>query len=181
MRLFTLLIVCFLCALAATQLAQHFGWCPQANISAGGSLLAALGLAFLGVVLPASQVVFGTVPAFAPAPEATLLVNSVDIDASRDAKWWKTLPTGAETLGRYRNPKLKFTINAYISTQSGFGSQHPGTAVTTLANFTSTVSGQYRGFEATDGVMVFEDVKDKMTIEDLVESTITIIHMPFVA
>ena len=126
----------------------------------------------------AAKIEHGTFPSIdRPIAESNLLINSVKIKAAREKKEWKGVATRAVERIRYTNPTLTFTFDAYISAQSGFGSQHPGSAVTTLANFAST----YRTFAVADGVMVYEDPEDDCQLDDMVKTTFTIIHYPFVA
>lgn len=111
-----------------------------------------------------------------PIDEANLLVESVKVKAQREKKTWKGAANKATQRARYTDPMLIWSVVAYVSAFAGFATQHPGTAVTTFANFDAA----YRGFDPADGVMVLEDPEDEGTIEDMYKTSFTVVHMPFV-
>ncbi len=120
----------------------------------------------------------GTFPATSgPAAEANLLIQSLKVSAKREKKGYKSASTKATTRLRYSDPTLEFDVDAFINGTTGFVTQHPGSAVTTLANFADT----YRTFDKDDGVMVFEDPVDDYPLDDLIKTTFKVVHYPFVA
>lgn len=109
------------------------------------------------------------------AAETNLLLESVDFESTREKQFWKSIITHADVWRRDSNPKAKWSIKGWVSTVSGFVTQHVGT-VCTLANFAST----FAGFDPAVGVVTFNDAKHSYSIGDLRKLDFTAEHDPFV-
>ncbi len=107
--------------------------------------------------------------------EPSLLVQSISIKATREKQAWKG-PNLATRALRYTDPQLSFEIKAIISENTDLADQHPGTQVLDLANY----AGDIYGFDATLGIMVFEDPSRDLTIENPSETSFTVRQYPFV-
>lgn len=118
---------------------------------------------------------YGTLPADGTLlDEADLLVQSLTITPAREKKEYKGTNRAVQGLS-YTNPTLSFAFKAYVSEAAGLAIEHPGTAVAELANFAAAV----HGFEATQGMMVFEDPTKELTNEDSDMINFTVMHYPF--
>lgn len=105
-----------------------------------------------------------------------ILVQSLTITASRDEKAY--LNAAGATFGlEYRNPTITFAFDGYLSNKTlGLANKHPGTAVTTLANFTVLTYG----FDPNDGTMIFMDPNRTETNTEMAKTTFSVKQYPFV-
>lgn len=109
--------------------------------------------------------------------EANLLIESVDMDSSRDKKFWKDITIGCDVLRRDENAKCKWSVKGWVKAVSGFVTQHIGTTVSTLANFAST----FAGFDPAVGVLTYNDPKHSWAIQELRKLDFTVEHDPHIA
>jgi hypothetical protein len=109
--------------------------------------------------------------------ESNILVESVDLSTSRDKKLWKDITTGCDVLRRDENAKCKWDIKGWVKAVSGFVTQHVGTAVTSLANFASTIAG----FDPAVGSLTFVDQKHSWSIQELRKLDFSVEHDPHIA
>jgi hypothetical protein len=75
------------------------------------------------------------------------------------------------------DPVVELSYQCHItgSSRSGFASQHPGTTVTALTNYATTI----RGFNPTEGTMILMDVEDTLQDTDETPTTsFTVMHYP---
>ena len=107
--------------------------------------------------------------------EPSLLVQSLTIKGERDEKTFKGANKATQGILE-TDPRLTFEFKAIISEYSGLADQHPGTAVTELANFAAAL----HGFDPEEGTLVYKDPSRDMDNEnpDMVNFTVT--HWPFV-
>jgi hypothetical protein len=105
-----------------------------------------------------------------------ILVQSLTITAARDEKAY--LNAAGATFGlEYRNPTITFAFDGYLSNKTlGLANKHPGTAVTTLANFTVLTYG----FDPNDGTMIFMDPNRTETNTEMAKTTFSVKQYPFV-
>lgn len=107
--------------------------------------------------------------------EANLLVQSLTVTAAREKKAFRGVnrATGAV---QFTDPTLTFAVKGYVATAGGFTNQHPGTQVTELANYAAA----RRGFDPAEGMMIYEDPSDELTVEDADMTSFNVVHYPFV-
>jgi hypothetical protein len=110
-----------------------------------------------------------------PVDEANILIQSITITPAREKKAFKG-PNKATQGLQYTDPTISFSIKAIISGSGGLATQHPGTAVTELANFSAAV----HGFDPEQGTMVYEDPTDDLNNEDPDMVNFTVVSYPFV-
>ena len=105
-----------------------------------------------------------------------ILVQSLTITAARDEKAY--LNASGTTFGlEYRNPTITFAFDGYLSNKTlGLANQHPGTEVTTLANFTVLTYG----FDPNDGTMIFMDPNRTETNTEMAKTTFSVKQYPYV-
>lgn len=108
--------------------------------------------------------------------ETNLLVKNLTISAARDRQDYRNANNGIKAL-EYTNPTLSFAYRCEVSTNSGLADEHPGTAVTSLANYASDI----HGFANTEGVMVYEDPSRDIPFDRLGELSFTVVQYPLVA
>ena len=110
-----------------------------------------------------------------PKDEPNMLVNSLTITPSREKQEFKG--GAAQVVGlRFVNPLLTFAFDGYISAVAGLADEHPGKAVTNLANYT----GAIHGFDKADGVMIYEDPSREASNDDLAKAKFNVVQYPFV-
>ncbi len=107
--------------------------------------------------------------------EANLLITSMTVTPAREKKDFKGTNRAIQGIS-YTNPTLAFDIKAYIGTADGFATQHPGTAVTELANY----AGARHGFSADQGTMIYEDPTDDFSNDDPDKISFKVVQYPFV-
>lgn len=107
--------------------------------------------------------------------EPSLLVQSLSVKPTREKQTWKGTNLATRAI-RYTDPMLAFEFKAIISENSDMADQHPGTQVLELANY----AGDIYGFDATLGIMVFEDPTRDLTLENPSETSFTVMQYPFV-
>jgi hypothetical protein len=103
---------------------------------------------------PAALITNGTMTDSEPVDETGLLISNVGFTATRK----RTEFAGADgnvKVVKSRDPRLVIKISGVMSTSTGFVLAHPGTAVTTIANYGTAA---VHGFSSTDGFMVYGDV-----------------------
>lgn len=133
------------------------------------------------MALPAAEIIHGTAVSNTMVDEANLLVTSLETSATREKKSFKGA-NGADAVWKYINPLLTFSFTAYVSAFAGFADEMPGTAITALANFAAATPTLRHGFDASEGVIVYEDPTTTENIEgDLPEVSFTAVHGPFIA
>jgi hypothetical protein len=133
------------------------------------------------MALPAAEIVHGTAVSNTMVDEPNLLVTSLEESATREKRAFKGA-NAADKIWKYINPILTFSFTAYVSTFAGFADEMPGTAITTLANFNSSTPDERHGFDASEGVIVYEDPTTTQNNEgDLPEMSFTAVHGPFIS
>ena len=110
-----------------------------------------------------------------PVDEPNVLVNSLTITPSREKKSYKN-GLGCTSILQFRDPILTFAFDGYITTLAGLADQHPGTSVTSLANY----QGATYGFDPADGVMVYEDPSRECSNEDIAKAKFNVVQYPSV-
>lgn len=106
-----------------------------------------------------------------------VLVQSLTKAATREKRSFKNA-SGATFGLQYREPILTLSFDGYIAnTTTGLANAEPGSAVTTLANFTASTFG----FVPGDGTMVFEDPVRTESNEDMAKMTFNVVQYPFVS
>lgn len=124
----------------------------------------------------ASILQWGALPAaVALVDEAELSVKTLTRKPNREKKVYKNAKSAVNGL-RLVNPLLTFSFVGTPSASSGFATQHPGTGVSSLLNFSAAV----RGFDPNEGVLVFEDPEDTLNQEDPLEIKFDVVHYPFI-
>src|SRR5687768_11737106 len=80
---------------------------------------------------------------------------------------------------RAENPRISFEFSGIIVGESatGFADQHPGTAVTALANFASSI----HGFAPTDGKIIYKDPTRELSDTDEPQVSFTAEMFPGIA
>lgn len=119
----------------------------------------------------------GTLPELdCPVDEPNLLVQSVRFVPARTKREFRNAQGCVRAL-RFVDPQLTIEFNAQVGSIAGLADQHPGTAVTDLANYDGTV----HGFDPAAGVMVYEDPTRECPPDgDLMSITFSVIQYPFV-
>lgn len=119
---------------------------------------------------------YGTLPADGTLlDEADLLVQSLTITPAREKKLYKG-PNRATRGVSLTDPLLTFAFNAYVGTAAGLAIQHPGTIVSSLANF----AGAIHGFDPAQGILLYEEPSTELTNEDADMVKFNVVHYPFV-
>jgi len=118
----------------------------------------------------------GTLTSNVLLDEVGVLVNSLTITPTRSEKLYKGAG-GATRAIRSTDPTISFAFSGTVSTSSGFATQHPGTAVSALANFGVGVSRH--GFTSGDGTTVYKDVSETENGEDPTQISFTATQFPF--
>jgi hypothetical protein len=117
----------------------------------------------------------GTLTSATLLNEPNVLVTSLSITPERTLKEYKG---GGSTVAlRYTDPKISFAFQGTIKAIAGLSDQHPGTAITSLANYATS----RHGFDPTDGVTVYEDPSETENGEDATQIAFTAKQYPFVA
>jgi hypothetical protein len=96
----------------------------------------------------------GARPAYDLEDETGVLVTKLSIKPTREYVERKNSQRMVSYI-RAENPRITFEFTGIIvgESASGFADQHPGTAITTLANFQSSI----HGFSPTEGKIIFKD------------------------
>jgi len=108
--------------------------------------------------------------------EPDLLVQSLNVTPKREKKTYKGASNRATQGVSFTDPTITFAFDAYVGNSSGFAIKHPGTLVTSLANFAAA----RHGFNPEEGIMVYEDPTDEYTNDDPDKIKFTITQYPFV-
>jgi len=126
--------------------------------------------------MPAVQafIQHGTLVNSALLDEPNILVNSLSVTPAREEKLYKF--GGVTKVARYTDPTISFAFSGIVEALSGLGDQHPGTAITSLANFASA----RHGFDPGDGVIVYKDVSTEETGDDPTSISFTAQQFPFI-
>lgn len=125
---------------------------------------------------PAARIVHGNLPEdISLLDEADMLVQSLTITPAREKNEYKGANRCVQGV-EYLNPTISFAFEAFISERTGLCDQHPGTAVSELANFAAARFG----FDPSDGVMVFEDPSTVQNLQDPETISFTVVQYPFV-
>ena len=125
---------------------------------------------------PAAIITHGNIPSdITLLDEPNMLVQSLTITPSRTKKEYRGANRATQGL-EYTDPKLSFQFEAYVSSRAGLCTQHPGTEVTSLANF----SAAHFGFDPADGILVYEDPSSRQNLEDPEMINFSVLHYPFV-
>jgi hypothetical protein len=80
---------------------------------------------------------------------------------------------------RAENPRITFEFSGVIVGESaaGFADQHPGTAITALANFQSAI----HGFSPTEGRIIYKDPTRELSDTDEPQVSFTAEMFPGIA
>lgn len=108
--------------------------------------------------------------------EPNLLVQNLSIAGAREKKLFKGATTKATAGILLTDPTLTFSFQAIVSEFAGLADQHPGTAVTELANFADEI----HGFDPEEGILLYEEPTRELSIEDPAQVNFTVTHYPFV-
>jgi len=123
-----------------------------------------------------ARTIHGTLTEVVPTDETNFLISSVRHSAAREAREYKGAE-GAVNVVREHNPTMEVQVTGIITAISGLADDHPGDAITTLANFGTSVFG----FDPADGVMIYRDPSRESSNEDQAEVSFTAAHRPLVA
>ncbi len=107
--------------------------------------------------------------------EPNMLVQSLSVKPEREEKLFKGANKATQG-ALYLDPKLTFEFKSIISEYEGLCEEHPGMAVSELANF----SGAIHGFDPEEGTLVYKDPSRDMDTENPDMINFTILHLPFV-
>lgn len=136
-----------------------------------------------GDYMPAVSAIIqhGNIPASTLVDESNsttpdVLVQSLTISATRESKEYKAAG-GYVFAVEERNPVITFAFDGYVSVKDGLADEHPGTAVTSLANFTESTFG----FAPGDGTLIYRNPVRTETIDELAKVTFDVVQMPFVS
>ena len=96
----------------------------------------------------------GARPAYDLSDETGVLVHKLSIKPTREYVERKNSQRMVAYV-RAENPRISFEFSGIIvgDSATGFADQHPGTAITALANF----HGAIHGFSPTDGKIIYKD------------------------
>ena len=96
----------------------------------------------------------GARPAYDLNNETGVLVQKLSIKPTREYVERKNSQRMVAYV-RAENPRISFEFSGIIvgDSATGFADQHPGTAITALANF----QGAIHGFSPTDGKIIYKD------------------------
>lgn len=126
---------------------------------------------------PSARIDKGTFTRSDAYQETNLLVESVTMTSQRESKRWKDITTGATTIGSEENPTCKWDIAGWVKSVSGFVTQNVGTAVSSLANFASSVGG----CDPAVGLMTYSDQKHSWSMNELRKLDFSVTWEPFLA
>ena len=107
--------------------------------------------------------------------EPNMLVQNLSIKATREEKMFKGANKATQGVLE-TDPKLTFEFKAIISEFSGLSDQHPGTAVTELANFSAAI----HGFDPGEGILIYKDPSRDLDNENPDMVNFSVLHLPFV-
>ena len=131
--------------------------------------------------MPAPQEVYihGTDGAYdlkdEPEVNPSVLVETFSAKATRERIEYRNRNRAFRKL-KYVNPLLVMAFAGYIGQYTGLAIQHPGTQVTSLANF----QAERLGFDPTVGTMILEDPENELSLEDDAKTKFNVVHAPFV-
>jgi len=123
---------------------------------------------------PTNVLTHGTMTDFEPVDESGLLLSNVSFNFLRDRTEYKD-SAGCVVVVKERNPRVEITISGPISSAAGFAISHPGEAVTTVANFGTSL----HGFNSSDGFMVMGDVSRELAPAAQGTVSCKVTHYPF--
>ena len=105
----------------------------------------------------------GAKPTYDLVDETGVLVTKLSIKPTREYVERKNSQRMVSYI-RAENPRITFEFSGIIvgNTASGFADQHPGTAVTVLANF----QGAIHGFSPTEGKIIYKDPTRELSDTD---------------
>jgi hypothetical protein len=126
--------------------------------------------------MPAVQafVQHGTLASSALLDEPNVLVTSLTVTPAREEKLYKF--GGVTKVARYIDPIISFAFSGIIKALAGLSDQHPGTSITSLANF----AANRHGFDPADGVIVYKDPSTEETGDDPTQISFTATQYPFI-
>jgi hypothetical protein len=116
----------------------------------------------------------GTLTSAALLDEPNILVTSLSITPAREEKLYKF--GGVTKVARYTDPTISFAFSGMVSALAGLADQHPGTSITSLANFATA----RHGFDPADGVIVYTDPSSEENGEDPTTISFTAKQFPFI-
>ena len=105
----------------------------------------------------------GARPAYDLRDETGVLVQKLSIKPTREYVERKNSQRMVAYV-RAENPRISFEFSGIIvgDSATGFADQHPGTAITALANF----QGAIHGFSPTDGKIIYKDPTRELSDTD---------------
>ena len=105
----------------------------------------------------------GARPAYDLSDETGVLVQKLSIKPTREYVERKNSQRMVAYV-RAENPRISFEFSGIIvgDSATGFADQHPGTAITALANF----QGAIHGFSPTDGKIIYKDPMRELSDTD---------------
>ena len=105
----------------------------------------------------------GARPAYDLSDETGVLVQKLSIKPTREYVERKNSQRMVAYV-RAENPRISFDFSGIIvgDSATGFADQHPGTAITALANF----QGAIHGFAPTDGKIIYKDPTRELSDTD---------------
>jgi len=120
----------------------------------------------------------GARPAYDLADESGVLVNKLSIKPTREYVERKNSQRMVAYV-RAENPRITFEFSGVIVGEgaSGFADQHPGTAITALANFQSAI----HGFSPTEGRIIYKDPTRELSDTDEPQVSFTAEMFPGIA
>lgn len=114
--------------------------------------------------------------------ETNLKVRSLKRKPTREKTERKGPTSRAVERLRFSNPTMAFTMDADITTRSGYADLAVGRVIASdLANFTGV--GTWREHDPDDGIVILEDAEDSAEADgdEPLTTTMTFTHYPFVA
>ena len=120
----------------------------------------------------------GTRPAYDLTDETGVLVTKLSIKPTREYVERKNSQRMVSYV-RAENPRITFEFSGIIvgNSATGFADQHPGTAITALANFQSSV----HGFSPTEGKIIYKDPTRALSDTDEPQVSFTAEMFPGIA
>lgn len=120
----------------------------------------------------------GAKPTYDLVDETGVLVTKLSIKPTREYVERKNSQRMVSYI-RAENPRITFEFSGIIvgNAASGFADQHPGTAVTALANF----QGAVHGFTPTEGKIIFKDPTRELSDTDEPQVSFTAEMFPGIA
>ena len=110
-------------------------------------------------------------------PTPAFLVDSLTINVTRTKNEFQNAE-GTTTRVKYTDPKATLEFQGKIALESDLCVQHPGTLVTSLANYQSTL----HGMDPSEGILVYEDPSRSLSEDqDYVGLSFTVAHYPFIS